>query len=214
MSVVGDDTNDVPDLESLAGREVLVVGGLPTACYVADTGGDVTLLERTGHVGGRAGRPERDGFRFDTGPSWYLMPDLFEDFFAHFGRSPPPIPAGSSTCPRSVVPRTVRDPRTERFVAFSFSPDGNGTVIETATSASSRSERVARDVSLAVTRATVVPVGRWAGGVHGAGHHRRHRVSRSLRATVTLEWRLPAAAGNEVQSDGASADFEFVRRAA
>jgi phytoene desaturase len=30
---------------------------------------------------------ERDGFRFDMGPSWYLMPDVFEDFFAQFGRS-------------------------------------------------------------------------------------------------------------------------------
>ncbi|MFB6205902.1 MAG: phytoene desaturase family protein, partial [Haloglomus sp.] len=37
--------------------------------------------------GGRAGRIEAEGFTFDTGPSWYLMPDVFERFFSHFDRS-------------------------------------------------------------------------------------------------------------------------------
>ncbi|MFB6302629.1 MAG: phytoene desaturase family protein, partial [Haloferacaceae archaeon] len=84
--------NDVADLGSLAGADVVVVGGgfggLSTACYLAGAGAAVTLLERNGQVGGRASRLERDGFRFDMGPSWYLMPDVFEDFFGHFGRSP------------------------------------------------------------------------------------------------------------------------------
>ncbi|MFB6304331.1 MAG: phytoene desaturase family protein, partial [Haloferacaceae archaeon] len=84
--------NAVSDLSSLAGADVVVVGGgfggLSTACYLADAGADVTLLERNGEVGGRASRLERDGFRFDMGPSWYLMPDVFEDFFGYFGRSP------------------------------------------------------------------------------------------------------------------------------
>jgi phytoene desaturase len=31
---------------------------------------------------------ERDGFRFDMGPSWYMMPDVFERFFGHFDRRP------------------------------------------------------------------------------------------------------------------------------
>ena len=63
-------------------------GGLSTACYLADAGFEVTVLEKNEQLGGRASRLERDGFRFDMGPSWYLMPDVFERFFGHFDRSP------------------------------------------------------------------------------------------------------------------------------
>jgi phytoene desaturase len=63
-------------------------GGLSTACYLAHAGADVTLLERNEQLGGRASVLERDGFRFDMGPSWYLMPDVFERFFGHFDRDP------------------------------------------------------------------------------------------------------------------------------
>ena len=81
-----------PDIGSLAGESVVVIGGgfggLSTACYLADAGADVTLLEKNGSLGGRASRLEVDGFRFDMGPSWYLMPDVFERFFAHFDRTP------------------------------------------------------------------------------------------------------------------------------
>ncbi|SFR53260.1 phytoene desaturase family protein [Halogeometricum limi] len=84
--------NSVSDLSSLAGSSVVVVGGgfggLSTACYLADAGADVTLLEKNEQLGGRASRLERDGFRFDMGPSWYLMPDVFEDFFGQFDRTP------------------------------------------------------------------------------------------------------------------------------
>jgi len=63
-------------------------GGLATAAYLADAGVDVRLLERHDRLGGHAGVIERDGFRFDTGPSWYLMPDVFERFFDHFDKKP------------------------------------------------------------------------------------------------------------------------------
>jgi hypothetical protein len=63
------------------------IGGLSAACYLADAGADVTLLEQHDHLGGVAGSFDMDGFRFDLGPSWYLMPDVFERFFAAFGRS-------------------------------------------------------------------------------------------------------------------------------
>ncbi|WP_276272673.1 phytoene desaturase family protein [Haloarcula litorea] len=63
-------------------------GGLSAAAYLADAGADVRLLEQHDRVGGHANVLERDGFRFDTGPSWYLMPDVFERFFAHFDREP------------------------------------------------------------------------------------------------------------------------------
>jgi len=77
---------------SLGGTDVVVVGGgfggLSTACYLADAGADVTVLEKNDQLGGRASRLERDGFTFDMGPSWYLMPDVFERFFGQFGRVP------------------------------------------------------------------------------------------------------------------------------
>ena len=63
-------------------------GGLSTACYLADAGADVTVVEKNEQLGGRASTLERDGFRFDLGPSWYLMPDVFERFFGHFDRRP------------------------------------------------------------------------------------------------------------------------------
>ncbi len=44
------------------------------------------MLEKNDQVGGRASQLERDGFRFDMGPSWYLMPDVFERFFDTFGQ--------------------------------------------------------------------------------------------------------------------------------
>ncbi|WP_115863762.1 phytoene desaturase family protein [Halorussus litoreus] len=76
----------------LDGRSVTVVGsgfgGLSTACYLADAGADVTVVEKNEQLGGRASVLERDGFRFDMGPSWYLMPDVFERFFGHFDREP------------------------------------------------------------------------------------------------------------------------------
>ncbi len=62
-------------------------GGLSAAAYLADAGADVTVFERNERLGGCAGRIERDGFRIDTGPSWYLMPEVFDRFFGHFGRS-------------------------------------------------------------------------------------------------------------------------------
>ncbi|MGM0604613.1 MAG: phytoene desaturase family protein [Halobacteriota archaeon] len=78
------------DLSSVDGASVVVIGsgfgGLSTACYLADAGADVTVVEKNGQLGGRASRLEADGFRFDMGPSWYLMPDVFERFFAHFDR--------------------------------------------------------------------------------------------------------------------------------
>jgi len=61
------------------------IAGLATAALLARGGARVTLLERHDAVGGRAGTLELDGFRFDTGPSWYFMPEVFEHFFALLG---------------------------------------------------------------------------------------------------------------------------------
>ena len=80
------------DPDALADTSIAVVGGgfggLSAACYLAAAGADVTVLEKNDQLGGRASVLERAGFRFDMGPSWYLMPDVFERFFGHFGTSP------------------------------------------------------------------------------------------------------------------------------
>ncbi|MDO5617687.1 phytoene desaturase family protein [Kocuria sp.] len=72
-------------------HDVVVIGagitGLATAALLAKDGHRVTVLERGSRTGGRVGRYERDGFVFDTGPSWYLMPEVFEHFFRLLGTS-------------------------------------------------------------------------------------------------------------------------------
>jgi phytoene desaturase len=72
--------------------EVVVVGagfsGLATAALLAKDGLDVTVIEKNEQPGGRASVWKEGGFTFDMGPSWYLMPDVFERFFAEFGKKP------------------------------------------------------------------------------------------------------------------------------
>ncbi|MFJ2370968.1 phytoene desaturase family protein [Microbacterium sp. NPDC087665] len=63
------------------------VAGLATAGLLARDGHTVTVLEKNTRIGGRVGTVERGGFRFDSGPSWYLMPSVFDHFFAMMGTS-------------------------------------------------------------------------------------------------------------------------------
>ena len=85
-------TQPIQHSDGLDGAEIVIVGGgfggLSAACYLAQAGADVTVLEKNEQFGGRASTFERDGFQFDMGPSWYLMPDVFERFFGHFEKSP------------------------------------------------------------------------------------------------------------------------------
>ncbi len=73
-------------------NKVVIIGSgfssLAASCYLAKTGFDVVVLEKNDCVGGRARVLERDGFKFDMGPSWYWMPDVFESFFADFEKKP------------------------------------------------------------------------------------------------------------------------------
>jgi phytoene desaturase len=70
-------------------RTAVVIGGgiagLASAALLAREGYATTILEARDEVGGRAGSWEHEGFRFDTGPSWYLMPEVFDHFYRLLG---------------------------------------------------------------------------------------------------------------------------------
>lgn len=75
-------------------KSALVIGagvaGLSTAALLARSGMDVTVVEKLEETGGRAGNlvlEEAPGFRWDTGPSWYLMPEAFDHFYELMGTS-------------------------------------------------------------------------------------------------------------------------------
>ncbi len=61
-------------------------GGLSTAALLARDGWTVTLVEKNTQLGGRARYWKKDGFTFDMGPSWYLMPEVFEHYFSLFDK--------------------------------------------------------------------------------------------------------------------------------
>ncbi|EKF86061.1 NAD(P)/FAD-dependent oxidoreductase [Methanobacterium formicicum] len=72
--------------------KVLIVGagfgGLSAAALLAKDGYQVTVIEKNEGPGGRASVYSDHGFYFDMGPSWYLMPDVFEHFYANFDLKP------------------------------------------------------------------------------------------------------------------------------
>ncbi len=59
---------------------------MAAATCLADEGFEVTVLEKNDSPGGRARVFEAEGFKFDMGPSWYWMPDVFEGYFKRFGK--------------------------------------------------------------------------------------------------------------------------------
>ena len=61
------------------------IGGLAFAALAGKIGYDVTLLEKNDRLGGVANQFEAEGFTFDMGPSWYLMPDVFQNYFELMG---------------------------------------------------------------------------------------------------------------------------------
>lgn len=61
------------------------IGGMATAALLGKAGYKVSLYEKNDRLGGKAGLYKKDGFVFDMGPSWYLMPDVFEHYFKLMG---------------------------------------------------------------------------------------------------------------------------------
>ncbi|MBN1255729.1 MAG: phytoene desaturase [Deltaproteobacteria bacterium] len=76
----------------MARKKIVIIGaglsGLSSAALLAKQGFAVTVLDKLQTPGGVARSFSDQGFTFDGGPSWYLMPEVFERFFADFGRSP------------------------------------------------------------------------------------------------------------------------------
>ena len=71
-------------------NKITIIGSgfsaIAAACYLAKSGHEVTVFEKNSSIGGRARQMKKEGFTFDMGPSWYWMPDVFERFFADFGK--------------------------------------------------------------------------------------------------------------------------------
>lgn len=69
--------------------KVIVIGsgfsGLVAAASLAQKGFSVKLLEKNSSIGGRSRQFHDSGFTFDMGPSWYWMPEVFENTFSYFG---------------------------------------------------------------------------------------------------------------------------------
>ncbi len=63
------------------------IGGLATAAHLAKQGMRVTVIEKNPRPGGRCDRIARDGHQFDTGPTLFVMPLLYEDEFEKLGIS-------------------------------------------------------------------------------------------------------------------------------
>ena len=70
-------------------KDIVVIGagygGLVASALLAKEGHNVTVIEKNEQPGGKASLLEKDGFQFDMGPSWYMWPQAFENFFEEFG---------------------------------------------------------------------------------------------------------------------------------
>ena len=73
-------------------QRIVIIGSgfssLAASCYLAKKGYEVKILEKNSTIGGRARVLKKDGFKFDIGPTWYWMPDVFERFFNDFNKKP------------------------------------------------------------------------------------------------------------------------------
>jgi phytoene desaturase len=71
-------------------KDIAIIGSgfsaLSASCHLAKLGHNVSVFEKNESIGGRCRQFKKEGFTFDIGPSWYWMPDIFDKFFAEFGK--------------------------------------------------------------------------------------------------------------------------------
>ena len=77
--------------EKINKKDVAVIGsgfaGMAASAVLAANGKQVTVFEKNAKTGGRARSFETNGFVFDMGPSWYWMPDVYENYFNLFDKT-------------------------------------------------------------------------------------------------------------------------------
>jgi phytoene desaturase len=77
---------------SIKDSRVAVVGsgiaGLSAAIRAAVAGAEVHVYEQNSYTGGKVTAFQKDGFRFDAGPSLFTLPNLVDDLFKLAGENP------------------------------------------------------------------------------------------------------------------------------
>ena len=61
------------------------IAGLAVSIRLAAMGHHVTVFEKSEGPGGKIGNMNWEGFRWDTGPSLFTLPDLVEELFVLAG---------------------------------------------------------------------------------------------------------------------------------
>jgi len=73
-------------------KKAIVIGsgiaGLAVALRLKKKGFDVTVFESNSYPGGKISNLEMEGFRFDTGPSLFTLPNLIDEIFQLFDENP------------------------------------------------------------------------------------------------------------------------------
>ncbi|MDD9206392.1 phytoene desaturase family protein [Georgenia sp. 10Sc9-8] len=147
---------------------VVVVGagvaGLATAALLAREGHEVTVLEAQEELGGRAGLWEADGFRFDTGPSWYLMPEVFDHFFRLLGTSAADqldlerLDPAYRVFPEGRPPVDVRSDRADAVALFESVEPGAGARLSSYLDSAAEVYELAKEYFLYTTFASLLPL--------------------------------------------------------
>ncbi|MWB98236.1 phytoene desaturase family protein [Agromyces seonyuensis] len=154
-------------IEPATQRAVVIGGGisgLASAALLAREGYEVTVLEQNDTVGGRAGSWAADGFRFDTGPSWYLMPEVFDHFFRLLGSSADEeldlrtLEPGYRVYSEGQAPVDLHAERERNEAVFEEIEPGAGAALSDYLDSAAETERLARAHFLSSTHESLRPL--------------------------------------------------------
>ncbi len=60
------------------------IGGIAIALNLKKLGFEVDIFEKNSKIGGKIGEIKQNGFRFDTGPSLFTLPELVDELLNLF----------------------------------------------------------------------------------------------------------------------------------